>query len=65
MPEMDGYQVLREIRQDPLLKDLRVIALTAFAMQGDREKALAAGFDDYVTKPASVAILKAQLDGIK
>lgn len=63
MPEMDGYQVLREIRQDPSLRDLRVIALTAFAMQGDREKALAAGFDDYVTKPVNFAQLKAQLDG--
>ena len=62
MPEMDGYQVLREIRQDPSLKDLRVIALTAFAMQGDREKALAAGFDDYVTNPVNFAQLKAQLD---
>ena len=65
MPEMDGYEVLREIRQDPLLKDLRVVALTAFAMQGDREKALAAGFDDYVTKPVNVAKLKAQLEAAK
>ena len=65
MPEMDGYQVMHEIRNDPSLKDLRVVALTAFAMQGDREKALAAGFDDYVTKPVTVAKLKAQLDGAK
>jgi CheY-like chemotaxis protein len=61
MPEMDGYEVLREIRHDPDLHDLRVIALTAFAMQGDRERALAAGFDDYITKPVTVAQLKAQL----
>jgi PAS domain S-box-containing protein len=62
MPEMDGYAVLREIRGDPALRDLRVVALTAFAMQGDRERALQAGFDDYLTKPISVATLKAQLE---
>ncbi len=62
MPEMDGYAVLREIRSDPSLQSLRVVALTAFAMQGDRERALEAGFDDYVTKPVTVAKLKAQLD---
>jgi PAS domain S-box-containing protein len=62
MPEMDGYQVLREIRSDPSLQGLRVVALTAFAMQGDRERALQAGFDDYLTKPVTVAKLKAQLE---
>jgi PAS domain S-box-containing protein len=62
MPEMDGYAVLREIRNDPALRGLRVVALTAFAMQGDRERALQAGFDDYLTKPVSVAKLKAQLE---
>jgi CheY-like chemotaxis protein len=59
---MDGFQVLREIRRDPALKSLRVVALTAFAMQGDRERALEAGFDDYITKPVTAAKLKAQLD---
>ncbi len=61
MPEMDGYEVLREIRRDPALQNLRVVALTAFAMQGDRQRSLAAGFDDYITKPATAAKLKAQL----
>ena len=62
MPEMDGYAVVREIRADPALEGIRVIALTAFAMQGDRERALEAGFDDYITKPVTVAKLKAQLE---
>jgi PAS domain S-box-containing protein len=62
MPEMDGYQVVRAIRRDPSLHGLRVVALTAFAMEGDREKALDAGFDDYITKPVTVSELKAQLD---
>jgi PAS domain S-box-containing protein len=62
MPQMDGYAVLREIRRDPALQGLRVVALTAFAMQGDREQALEAGFDDYLTKPVTLAKLKAQLE---
>lgn len=51
LPEMDGTEVLAWIREQPQLKDLPVIALTAHAMAGDREKYLAAGFDEYVTKP--------------
>ena len=51
LPEMDGTEVLAWIRQQDALKATPVIALTAHAMAGDREKYLRAGFNDYVTKP--------------
>lgn len=51
LPEMDGTEVLAWIRQNDRLKEKPVIALTAHAMAGDREKYLNAGFNDYVTKP--------------
>lgn len=51
LPEMDGPEVLEWIRSQPELESLPVIALTAHAMAGDREKYLRQGFDDYVTKP--------------
>jgi len=51
LPEMDGTEVLAWIRRQPQFRALPVIALTAHAMAGDREKYLAAGFNDYVTKP--------------
>ena len=51
LPGMDGTEILKRIRADATLRSLRVIALTAHAMAGDREKYLAAGFDDYITKP--------------
>ena len=51
LPEMDGPEVLRRVRADEDLADIPVIALTAHAMAGDREKYLGMGFNDYVTKP--------------
>ena len=51
MPVMNGFMVIRELQNDVELKKIKVIAVTSFAMKGDREKALQAGFDEYVTKP--------------
>lgn len=51
LPGMDGLEILTRIRADAAMRTLRVIALTAHAMAGDREKYLAAGFDEYLTKP--------------
>jgi len=51
MPVMNGFMVIHELRNDAELRKIKVIAVTSFAMKGDREKALQAGFDEYVTKP--------------
>jgi CheY-like chemotaxis protein len=61
MPILDGFGLVLKIREDPSLANLRVIALTAYAMDGDREKVLASGFDDYITKPIDMKTLFAKL----
>ena len=58
LPGMDGLQVLNEIKKDKLIQHIPVIALTARAMNGDREDLLAYGFDDYISKPIDCTLLE-------
>jgi CheY-like chemotaxis protein len=61
MPEMDGYTTIREIRKQPEFRSLPILALTAKAMKGDREKCLEAGASDYVAKPVNTEQLLSML----
>jgi CheY-like chemotaxis protein len=61
LPGLDGYSLVRQLRQNPHFSKLKIVAITAFAMQGDREKALTAGFDGYIAKPINTYHLEEQV----
>ena len=62
MPVLDGFAVMRKIRENPSLATLTVLAVTAYAMQGDRENVLNAGFDGYLSKPINARDLANELE---
>ena len=64
MPEMDGSETLRQIRAHPSCRLVPVVAITAFAMLDDRQKAFEAGFDGYFAKPINIAALRTQIDSL-
>jgi two-component system cell cycle response regulator DivK len=64
LPVIDGWEAARRIKSTPATADIPIIALTAHAMAGDREKALAAGCDEYDTKPVDFAQLLVRIDAL-
>jgi CheY-like chemotaxis protein len=64
LPVLDGWEATRQIKADPATSAIPVIALTAHAMSEDREKALAAGCDDYDTKPVEFGRLVGKIDAL-
>jgi len=57
LPGIDGLELTRQLKADPATRDIKVIAVTAYAMKGDQDRALAAGCDDFVTKPIDTRTL--------
>jgi two-component system cell cycle response regulator DivK len=62
IPKMNGYEVTRRLKGDKALQHIPIIALTAHAMKGGREEALAIGFDGYITKPINIRELPQQIE---
>jgi two-component system, cell cycle response regulator DivK len=62
LPEIDGWEAARRLKADPATRDIPIIALSAHAMAGDREKALATGCDDFDTKPVEFDRLLAKIE---
>jgi CheY-like chemotaxis protein len=64
LPGMDGLELTRRLKADPARRHILVVALTAYAMKGDEERARAAGCDDYVAKPIDIQGLLVRLEGL-
>jgi two-component system, cell cycle response regulator DivK len=64
LPEIDGWEATRRLKADPATRDIPIIALTAHAMAGDREKAIATGCDDFETKPVEFGRLLAKIERV-
>jgi CheY-like chemotaxis protein len=64
LPEMDGWEVARRLKADDATRTLPVIAVTAHAMVGDREKGLSAGCDEYITKPVDFTVLLEKIESM-
>jgi len=62
MPLLDGFGVVKELRRDERFRTTPIVALTASAMQGDRERALAAGFTSYIAKPIGLNALRGEVE---
>lgn len=62
LPQMDGYTVARELRLKPALKDIPIVAVTSYAMVGDRERALQAGCNGYIEKPINPDTFKSEIE---
>jgi len=63
LPTMDGYAVARKLKADPQLKSIPIVAVTSYAMVGDKEKVLAAGAEGYIEKPINPETFVAQIEG--
>ena len=64
MPVLDGFGTIERIRKNPSFRSLPVLAVTAYAMQGDREKILTSGFDGYLSKPINPTALQQELERV-
>lgn len=62
LPKKDGYEVARELKRDPVLRRIPLVAVTALAMVGDREKVLKAGFNGYIDKPIQPELFVRQVE---